>query len=128
MFTDFSLTDNARHDLSDFDLDDLPPFVNPNVLYYYGMSLDESPCEGYIHVKNMVSIKKLDLKVEGDNILKKGIDGIGNSMISVMNKFTEITMLDKIGAHIHRFEFQFQLVTSKDGKEVTHNFYSASLL
>lgn len=71
------------------------------------MSLDESSCEGYIPIKTIISIKKLDLKVEGDNILKKGIDGIGNTMITAMNKFTEITMLDKIGAHIHRFEFQF---------------------
>ncbi len=41
MFSEFPLTENARTDVNDFDLNDLPPFINPNVLYHYGSELDD---------------------------------------------------------------------------------------
>lgn len=82
-----------------------------------------------IHIKNIINIKKVDLKVEGDNILQKGIDSFGTSMVSAVNKFTEITKLDKIGAHIHKFEFIFSILAKKnDDTEILYNFYSESLL
>lgn len=77
------------------------------MLYYYKGVYDDSKIKGEIHVKNIISIKKIDLKVEDDNILKKGIGAMGNQIISAVNKLTEITKLDKIGAHIHKFEFIF---------------------
>ncbi|KAL4503082.1 hypothetical protein ABPG72_014311 [Tetrahymena utriculariae] len=126
-FSKYNLTENASH-TNDFDLDDLPPFINPNVLYYYDSKYDDSKMQGEIHIKNIISIKKIDLKVEDGNILKKGVGFIGNQMVKVINKTAELTFLDKIGAHIHQFEFIFQIVVKKGNKETTHNFYSESLI
>lgn len=87
-------------------MDDLPPFMSPNVVYYYEPSLEESHPYGKFHVREIQEIRKIDLKSqEGDNLLMKGFGNIGNGMISAVNKITEITKLDKIGMHIHRFEF-----------------------
>lgn len=52
--------------------------MNSNVLYHYDTENNESTALGHIHVKNITSIHKIDLKVEGDNILKKGFDKFGN--------------------------------------------------
>lgn len=48
------------------------------MLYFYEGNYDDSKIEGEIHVKNIISIKKIDLKVEGDNLLKKGFDVVGS--------------------------------------------------
>lgn len=77
IFSKYNLCENISN-TNDFDLDDLPPFINPNVLYYYDSRYDDSKIEGEIHVKNIISIKKIDLKVDRDNILKKGIGAVGN--------------------------------------------------
>ena len=106
MFSEFGLI--SPSDSKEYSINDLPPFMNPNTFYYYVPTLEETPPYGKIHVRDIIEIKKIDLKnPEADNILKKGIGNIGNGIISTVNKITEITKLEKLGMHIHRFEYQF---------------------